>query len=57
MRWLADVRKAAEHHRFAWSYFSFDGPFALIVSDSDRHFDQPVLASLGLNHTAARCRD
>jgi hypothetical protein len=57
MRWLADVRKSAERHRFAWSYFSFDGPFALIVSDTDRRFDQPVLASLGLKHTAARCRD
>lgn len=57
MRWLADVRKSAERHGFIWSYFSYDGPFALILSDKDRRLDQPVLASLGLKHTTADCRD
>jgi hypothetical protein len=57
MRWLADVRKSAERHGFAWSSFSYDGPFALSLSDNDRRLDQPVLASLGLKHTAAACRD
>lgn len=57
LRWLADVRKAAERHGFAWSYFSYDGPFALILSDNDRRLDQPVLASLGLKHVAGGCRD
>jgi endoglucanase len=57
MRWLADIRKAADHQGFAWSYFSYDGPFALIMSDNDRRLDQPVLASLGLKHTASKCED
>ncbi len=57
MRWLADIRKAADHPGFAWSYFSYDGPFALILSDNDRRLDQPVLASLGLKHTASKCED
>jgi hypothetical protein len=46
--WLRDVRLAAESVGFAWSYFSYDGPFALVISDDDRRLDPGVLASLGL---------
>lgn len=48
-RWLRDVRMAAERHGFAWGYFSYDGPFALIADDRERALDGPVLASLGLD--------
>ena len=57
MRWLADVRQSAERHGFAWSYFSYDGPFALIHSDNDRRLDQPTLASLGLKHRNSECKN
>lgn len=57
IRWLADVRQSAETHGFAWSYFSYDGPFALILSDNDRRLDQPVLAGLGLKHLNGLCKN
>jgi len=57
MRWLSDVRRSAERHGFAWSYFSYDGPFALILADGDRRLDQSVLASLDLKHTNSPCRN
>lgn len=57
IRWLTDVRTAAERHGFSWSYFSYDGPFAIIISDKDRRLDQSVLASLDLKHTAGGCQD
>lgn len=57
MRWLTDVRTTAERHGFSWSYFSYDGPFAIIMSDKDRRLDQSVLASLDLKHTAGGCQD
>ena len=47
MRWLSDVRRIAERHGFSWSYFNYDGPFALTVDDG-RQLDRAVLASLGL---------
>jgi hypothetical protein len=57
MRWLKDVRQIAERHDFAWSYFSYDGPFAIVASDTDRRLDPAVLASLGLKHgPAAGCK-
>jgi endoglucanase len=49
MRWLSDVRKTAERHDFGWGYFSYDGPFSLIVDDKDRRLDTAVLAALGLD--------
>jgi hypothetical protein len=48
LRWLRDVRLAAEQFGFAWSYFNYDGPFALVLADHDRRLDAGVLASLGL---------
>jgi hypothetical protein len=57
MRWLTDVRQSAEKHGFAWSYFSYDGPFALIRGDDDRRLDQPTLASLGLKHLNNLCKN
>jgi hypothetical protein len=57
MRWLKDVRQIAERHGFAWSYFSYDGPFALVASDTDHRLDSAVLASLGLKHGNPHCRD
>ena len=56
-RWLADVRQSAEKHGFAWSYFSYDGPFALIQGDNDRQLDQPTLASLGLKYMNSPCKN
>jgi hypothetical protein len=49
VRWLTDVRESAEQHGFAWAYFSYDGPFAL-VTDEANNFDSTVLAALGLRH-------
>lgn len=57
MRWLKDVRLIAERHGFAWSYFSYDGPFAIVLSDTDRRLDPAVLASLGLKHGNAGCKN
>lgn len=48
LRWLRDVRLAAESFGFSWSYFSYDGPFALVIADDDRRLDDGVLAGLGL---------
>jgi endoglucanase len=53
MRWLADVRRTAEHHGFSWSYFNYDGPVAIVVDDSKRQLDPAVPASLGLTEPAA----
>jgi hypothetical protein len=46
--WLKDVRASAESHGFTWSYFSYDGPFALVMDDETRVLDQIVLSALGL---------
>ena len=48
MRWLRDVREASERQGFAWAYFSYDGPFALLAEGDDNKLDPAVLASLGL---------
>lgn len=53
LRWLRDVREASEANGFAWAYFNYEGPFALIVDEKQRHFDQGVLASLGLASTCS----
>lgn len=55
MRWLHDIRSAAEHFGFAWAYFNYDGAFALVKSDSDRTLDADVLASLGLIRKPTLC--
>ena len=52
LRWIRDVREASEASGFAWAYFNYDGPFALLVDEKERHFDQGVLSSLGLT---SRC--
>jgi hypothetical protein len=49
MRWLTQVREAAERHGFAWAYFNYDGPFAIVLDDRTRELDPAVLASLGLS--------
>jgi len=51
LRWLRDVREASEASGFAWAYFNYEGPFALIVSEKDRRLDQGVLSSLGMAST------
>jgi hypothetical protein len=48
VRWLADVRSTAERDGFAWAYFNYDGPFALVIDDAKRGLDGDILASLGL---------
>lgn len=48
LRWLTDVREAAERRGFAWAYFSYDGPFALVTDDQTRALDASILAGLGL---------
>ncbi len=50
VRWLADVRSAAEGKGFAWAYFNYDGPFAIIRDDTNRQLDSDILVSLGLKH-------
>lgn len=55
MRWLHDIRAAADKFGFSWAYFNYDGPFALVNSDSNRTLDQSVLASLGLTKDKVRC--
>lgn len=49
LRWLRDVRKASEASGFAWVYFNYDGPFALVIDDKERRLDGGVLSSLGLS--------
>jgi hypothetical protein len=55
MRWLADVRGSAAKHGFAWSYFSYDGPFAIVATDQDHTLDADVLSALGLRSEPAAC--
>jgi endoglucanase len=49
-RWHRDMRDAAESHGFAWAYFSYDGPFGLVLDEKAEHrrLDPVTLASLGL---------
>jgi hypothetical protein len=53
MRWLTQVREASERHGFAWAYFNYDGPFAIVLDDRTRELDPAVLASLGLSQKGA----
>ena len=55
IRWLADIRELMDKYGFAWSYFSYDGPFALVRSDHDREFDLSVLKALGLRNGKTAC--
>jgi hypothetical protein len=48
VRWLADVRSTAERDGFAWAYFNYDGPFAIVRDDTNRDLDSDILVSLGL---------
>lgn len=55
MRWLSDVREVADANGFSWAYFSYDGPFALVLDDQSRKLDANVLKSLGMRDGAVRC--
>jgi endoglucanase len=55
MRWLSDVRQTAERFGFAWAYFSYDGPFALVLDDRKKNLDTSVLAALGLMPNSMSC--
>ena len=55
IRWLSDIREIADKYGFSWSYFSYDGPFALVRSDQDREFDLSVLKALGLRNGKTDC--
>lgn len=55
IRWLSDIREIMDKYGFAWSYFSYDGPFALVHSDQDREFDLSVLKALGLRNGKSGC--
>lgn len=55
MRWLSDVREIAGKYQFSWSYFSYDGPFALVVDDQARDLDPSVLKALGLKSGNRNC--
>jgi hypothetical protein len=55
MRWLDDVRHSANERHFTWSYFSYDGPFALVQSDENRVLDADVLTALGLKRGRVSC--
>lgn len=50
--WLQDVRETAEKEGFGWAYFSYDGPFAIIIDEKSRKLDPAVLGSLGLSGSA-----
>jgi endoglucanase len=55
MRWLGDVRQEAENIGFAWAYFSYDGPFALLLDEGARKLDPAVLTALGLSKEGDAC--
>ena len=55
MRWLSDVREIAAKYGLSWSYFSYDGPFALVRNDQDRELDHSVLQALGLKGGKLAC--
>jgi hypothetical protein len=56
--WLRDVRDSAQQRGFAWSYFSYDGPFALVADERSRDLDPSVLAALGLHRQGVQtCND
>ena len=55
IRWLSDIREIMDKYGFSWSYFSYDGPFALVRSDQDREFDLSVLKALGLRNGKTGC--
>lgn len=55
IRWLSDIREIAYKYGFSWSYFSYDGPFALVLNDQDRELDPPVLKALGLRNGNRNC--
>lgn len=55
MQWLADTRGSAARHGFAWSYFSYDGPFAIVASDQNHTLDPDVLSALGLRGQPVAC--
>jgi hypothetical protein len=57
MRWLRDIRTAAEGFGFTWAYFNYDGAFAIVESDQRRVLDQNVLASLGLSERKIDCKE
>lgn len=57
MRWLRDIRIAAEDFGFTWAYFNYDGAFAIVESDEQRVLDPNVLASLGLSERRINCRE
>jgi hypothetical protein len=53
--WLRDVRKVADKNGFSWAYFSYDGPFSIIIAENNRELDPAVLASLGLRGNTPSC--
>jgi hypothetical protein len=55
MRWLTDVREVADANGFSWAYFSYDGPFALVLDDRTRKLDANVLRTLGMREGPVRC--
>lgn len=57
IRWLTDVRQTADRFGFSWAYFSYDGPFALVLDDRKRELDRSVLGALGLAQGNAGCDD
>ncbi len=57
MRWLRDIRTAAEDFGFTWAYFNYDGAFAIVENDQRRALDQNVLASLGLSKRKIDCKE
>jgi len=49
MRWLADVRAAAEAHGFAWSAWVHSGSigFSLVTHEGSTELDPDTLRALG----------
>jgi len=57
VRWLTDVRETADRLGFAWAYFSYDGPFALVLDDRKRELDTTILGALGLMQKNVGCKN
>ncbi len=52
LRWIADVRAAAEDRGFGWAFWDYNEGFGLLADNASRRVDPGTAASLGLNPDA-----
>ena len=48
VRWLRDVREAAEARGFGWAHWEYTSPFGIIADDEMRTLDSSTIKALGL---------